>query len=124
MLSIKQQRFLIDLLISQVLRTKQCLKEKEIFKNRMSFYRSIKYLKEAGLIKIEKESNRYLFSLTLKGEIFSRILLTLPDIPDVQKQFHNLLRKEATKEDIKLLKKIHLGRDFNIDYDKLKGGKK
>jgi len=106
MLSQKQQNFLSELLILKILRTKECLEEHDLYKNRMSFYRSIKYLRDANLINATKENKKYIFELTLKGEIMARILLSLPDVPEEKKEFALSLYKNSKEVDInKLLKR-------------------
>lgn len=65
---------------------------KDIYKSKVSFKRVISYLLKCNLIhKNIIEYNNVEYSLTLSGELLSRILCSLPDVPaeykEVQKKF-------------------------------------
>jgi len=64
------------------LKTKQ-IKEKGIYKNNLSMYSAIKYLKRNNMVyqKKDKHGNN-IYYLTLKGEILSRVLATFESVPD------------------------------------------
>ena len=91
MLSSYQQRLLVKLLIDLIVKTRET---KGIYRNTSAFYRSVKYLIDSGLITKTKAKNGQtsLFRLTLKGEILSRVLITLDDMPDELKSFAKTLK--------------------------------
>lgn len=87
MLSAQQQEFLIKLFIFYMEEGVKTKDTKKIYKSTLSFYKSVKYLQEAGLITKSREkdnTNRYF--LTLKGEILARILCGLPENPESWKK--------------------------------------
>ena len=87
MLSVYQQKVLIKLFFKKILKSKDF---KDIYKHKVAFYRAIKYLMNSQLVYKENGSEEY--KLTLNGDILSRILLTLTDVPEHLRQYSRVLR--------------------------------
>lgn len=83
MLSIKQQKFLILLLQKHVTKRNNGIYQSG------AFYRMVIYLKKNNLIQSSRlENNENVYSLTLKGQMLSRVLSGLSDVPeDVRKKY-------------------------------------
>jgi DNA-binding PadR family transcriptional regulator len=73
---------------------------KKIYKSTLSFYKSIKYLQEAGFIfKRREKDNTNKYFLTLKGEILARCLCSLPENPDSWRKLGMKLRFKMSPDE-------------------------
>ena len=86
------QRLLIRMLLGQISRTRDV---KSIYKNRASFYRSVKYLIDSGLVRKERKGEHFSeYHLTLRGEMLSRILITMADVPPEVRRYVSVFRTD------------------------------
>ena len=83
MLSPQQQSFLVRLFIFNLEKGMKTKQTKKIYKSTLSFYKSVKYLQEAGYVfKQRSKDNTNTYFLSLKGELLARCLCSLPDHPE------------------------------------------
>lgn len=63
---------------------------KDFYRSESSFYKSIIYLREGGLINAKEKGGNQFFTLSDKGVILARILCSLPDVPDKIKKLQRI----------------------------------
>ena len=89
LLSHFQQELLVHIFstMGKGMKTKD-IKERDIYKNNLSMYSAIKYLKLNNVVYQKKDSRgNNIYHLTLKGEILARILSTFESVPeDIRKK--------------------------------------
>jgi len=100
MLSPQQQNFLVRLFIFNLEKGMKTKQTKKIYKSTLSFYKSVKYLQQAGYIFKEREKdNTNTYFLTLKGEFLARCLCSLPDHPESWRSLGMKLNIPFTRKD-------------------------
>jgi len=80
-LNFKLNKNYIKLLIEMFFKEELTSKNQSIFKNKVSFYIAVNYLKRNKFVEDEWHNNIKVYKLTMNGEIFTRMLLALQEMP-------------------------------------------
>lgn len=96
MLSESQQKMVLKMLLKFAHSNDAFISREDVsdlYSTRSSFYRSIMYLVDSGLVeKVELKVNVVRYRLSWKGELLARVLCGLSDVPEQFKEESSLLR--------------------------------
>lgn len=80
-LRIKLNKSMIKLLIEMFLKNGVTSKTQTIYYSKPLFYSAVNYLKRNKLVEDRTIDGKKLYTLTLNGEVFTRLILAFDDIP-------------------------------------------
>jgi hypothetical protein len=96
MLSETQQRMMLKMFLKHATTNDgfiSRLEVKELYSEKKSFFRSMRYLIESGLVeRVEVRVNVVYYRLTLSGQILARMLCNLSDNPSEIKSLARVLK--------------------------------
>lgn len=94
MFSCKMQEFILEIFF----REKMLKKEQKYYRSNIAFYRTVSYLKVAGMISTNKKEQYNEYSLTTKGKLFAIWLCGLPDNKFLVEQYEKSYGKNVDLE--------------------------
>lgn len=86
-------------------------RDQKFYTSKISFYRSISYLKIAGFVDSTKQDQFNVYFLTNNGIMFATWLSFLPDNNFMVSEFENKYGKNQARELEKQTRKISMGED-------------
>ncbi|MEM1544338.1 MAG: hypothetical protein QXD79_08245 [Candidatus Methanomethylicia archaeon] len=80
-LNIRLNKSMLKLLIEMFIKNGVTSKTQTIYYSKPLFYTAVNYLKKNKLVKDENVDGKKIYSLTLNGEVFVRMILAFNEIP-------------------------------------------
>lgn len=91
-----------DFLLELLFRGKLMKREQKFYRSNIAFYRTISYLKTAGMIDSTKKDKYNSYFLTERGETFAIWLSFLPDNHILVKQYEERYGENKERNGVKL----------------------